>query len=429
MTLPMSSRPAGSSDSASKDQVDLSREGRNGSSKTGTKDEHGTLEISDRKSNKTQLSTTAPEHPDGTKVMSEPSMATRLGASASGLMSDVLGSSSAKGFLPGPLAGTTDGSKAQSSSSTSGLSESSTAVQSGKNRPDAGVGSSHAPIQPESFRSSPTAMRRTEKGAQYEFDEFIDNSNGPLMADYGRAELYNGQSDSHTKNDRISGSAANALTGDDQIPTMGTRSATFASHAGDGAAVVSLLSDPEFSVDDPSAYRDMYDPEVAATDPLVSRLTPQQLDLLTRIKAQLPQPPIHRAPAPTNPLNLLPNFQQSSGDTNGRSRGNDTNTLRTEESYTYLSPDATTTRPYGEASGSRSSDGVGAHLSQWFDVLNRYQDEVWGDLLPLVQDVRKEIEQAKNSNADEVHEGPATRRLAMVFAHLKASPASVIPVP
>jgi len=429
MTLPMSSRPAGSLDSARKEQVGLSMGGRNGSSKTGTQEEHGTLQLSDSKSNKTQLSTTAPDHPDGTEVMSEPSMATRLGASASGLMSDVLGSSSANGFLPGTLAGTTNGSKGQSSSSTSGLSESSTAVQSGKSRPDAGVGSSHAPIQSESFRSSPNAVRGPEKGAQYEFDEFIDNSNGPLMADHGRAEVYNGQLDSHTKHDEISGSAANALSGDDQIPTMGIRSATFASHAGDGAAVVSLLSDPEFSVDDPSAYRDMYDQEVAATDPLVSRLTTRKLDLLTRIKAQLPQPPVHRGPAPTNPLNLLPIFHQSFGDTNGRSRSDDTNTLHTEGSYTYLSPDATTTWPYGEAFCGQSSEGIEAHLSQWLDVLNRYQDEVWGDMLPLVQDVKAEIEQAKNSNADEVHEGPAIRRLAMVFAHLKASPASVISVP
>lgn len=386
-------------------------------------EEYRALELPDSKVNLTQLSSTAPDCPDGTEATTKPSIATRLGISASGLMSDALGSSSANGFVPRFAAGITDGSKGQSSSNTSGPSESSTALQNLKNRPDAGVGSSHAPIQPESFRSIPTATRQAEKGPQYEFDEFMLNKYGPLLADGGREENYSGQRNSHTDHGRISGSASDTMTGDDQLPTMGTQSTTSAFYEGDGAAVVSLLKDPGFSIDDPLAYHDMYDYKLTATDPFLSPITSEQLDLYTRIKAQLPQPPIHRAPAPTNPLNLLPNFDQISSNTNGRSRSNVTTTLHTGESYTYLTPDTPNTSSQGEASSGQSSEGTEAHLLQWLDVLNRYQDEVWGDLLPLVQDARKEIEQAKNNNAHEVHEGPAIRRLAMVFAHFKASPA------
>lgn len=421
----MSSSSTGSLDSASSEPLDLPLGGRDNNSRVGTGKEYHALELFDSKVNQTQFSSTASDRPDGAEATTKPSMATRLGASASGLMRDVLGSSSANGILSGFAAGTIDGNKGQSSPSTSGPSESSTAAQNINNRPDAGLGSSQVPIQPESFRSISTATRRTDKGAQYEFDEFMLNRHGPLLADDAREENHNGHSNSHTDHARISGSASNAMTEDDQIPTMGTQSATDASHEEDGAAVVSLLNDPEFSIDDPLAYHDIYGYKSAATDPFLPPITSQQLDLYTKIKAQLPQPPIHRAPAPTNPLNLLPNFDQLSSNTNGRSGNSATTTLHVGESYTYLTPDTTNTSSQGEASSGQSSEGTKAHLLQWLDVLNRYQDDVWGDMLPLVQDARKEIEQTKYNNSDEVHEGPAIRRLAMVFAHLKASPASV----
>lgn len=407
----MSSSFAGSSGNARQEPLSLPLGRRNSKSEIRTEEKQLPPRPFDCNGTQIQHSTTAFDHSDGADVTTKPSMATRLGDSASGLMSDVLGTSSANGLLSRFAAGTTDGSKSQSSSSTSGPSESSTAVQNFKSGPNAGVASSEAAIPRESFRSSPTVTQRTEKGAQYEFDEFLFNGDGPLVAEHGTKEIYNGRLNSHTEHD--------------QMPVMVTQSATSLPLNGDGAAVVALLSEPDFSADDPSAYQDMYDQEVAVTDPLISRLTSQQLDLLTKIKAQLPQPPIHRAPAPTNPLNLLPSFDQLSSDTNGQSGWNATTTLHAGESYTYLTSDSTNTWSHGEVSNRQFRDGTEAHLLQWLDVLNRYQDEVWGDILPLVQDARKEIEQAKNRNDNEVHEGPAVRRLGMVFAHLQTSAASI----
>ena len=376
------------------------------------------------KINGTKHSTNAFGQPDGGEAGKTSSRATRIGASASGLINDVLGSSSANGFMSGLTSGMTDGSKGQSSSSSSGPSESSTAVQNLKSRPDAGIGSSRSPMNPESFRSSPTDTRSFKTNAQSDFDNFMSNGDGSLVADNGMNGIYYGQRTIHNERGQLSETASNTLTRDDQLPIIGTHSPLPESHRGDGAAVVSLLSDPEFSTDDPSAYSDPYDHDVMGNDGILARLTSQELDLLTRIKKELPEPPIHRVPAPTNPLNLLPNFEQLSGDTNGKFGSSATTTPRTEEPYLYLTPETTGTWSIGENSGGKSSEAEEAHLSQWLNVLNRYQDEVWGDILPLVREARKEIERAKNSNADELRDGPAVRRLAMVLAHLTAGPAS-----
>ena len=75
---------------------------------------------------------------------------------------------------------------------------------------------------------------------------------------------------------------------------------------------------------------------------------------MNRIRADLPSPPVHNGIFDTNPLNLIPDFgvddQQRPGEP-------------------LASP---------------------MYLSQWADVLNSYTDEVWGDLLPVVKQVKQE---------------------------------------
>ena len=413
-----------SSGSAAKEALDISLGSGQNNSRTGTEGEQQAPGPFGSRNDRISRGDTAPHHFEDAEAEKQPSIATRLGASASGLMNDVLGSSSVDGLTSAVAAGMTHGSKGQSSSNPSGPSESSTAVKNFNHRPDPGIGSSHVPIHAESFRSSSTSTRRIEKQAQDEFNEFMVNGDGPLIADDGRVKTYNDQSSPRTDYKELSGSASNTWTGDDHLPTNGTQSAILASQRGDGAAVVSLLSDPGFSVDDPAAYSEMYDHETAVIDPLLSRMTSRELGVLGQIKAQLPQPPTHRTPAPTNQLNLLPSFEHLSTFTNGKPGSDAAPTLQAEESYPYLIPDTIATMPHSDPSSGNSSEGSVAHLLQWLDVLNRYQDEVWGDMLPLVQDARKEVEQAKNGIADEQHAGPAIRRLAMVFAHLKTSPAS-----
>lgn len=56
-------------------------------------------------------------------------------------------------------------------------------------------------------------------------------------------------------------------------------------------------------------------------------------------------------------------------------------------------------------------------LQPWLHILNSYHDEVWGDMLPLVRQVREEIGQSDNKR--KVQDKPATRRLQMLIGHLK----------
>lgn len=55
--------------------------------------------------------------------------------------------------------------------------------------------------------------------------------------------------------------------------------------------------------------------------------------------------------------------------------------------------------------------------SSIFDNIENYQEEVWGYLPPLIEEAR--LENAVSSSVDQ--EGPATRRLRMILAHINTS--------
>jgi len=54
-------------------------------------------------------------------------------------------------------------------------------------------------------------------------------------------------------------------------------------------------------------------------------------------------------------------------------------------------------------------------FSSFFDEVENYQDEVWGYLRPLVEEAKREAAAASLSEGEE---GPATRRLRMILAHI-----------
>ncbi|RFU33376.1 hypothetical protein B7463_g2964, partial [Scytalidium lignicola] len=56
---------------------------------------------------------------------------------------------------------------------------------------------------------------------------------------------------------------------------------------------------------------------------------------------------------------------------------------------------------------------------QWEGVLSRYADDVWGNLLPLVQEARKEVENMSNVEGSETQEPKALRRLGIILGHLR----------
>jgi hypothetical protein len=112
-------------------------------------------------------------------------------------------------------------------------------------------------------------------------------------------------------------------------------------------------------------------------------LTPEQLaQLRAMTKDLLPPPELHAAPSPHNPLNLIPRADQTDL-VDGESRAS-----------------------------------VEAWQDQWEDVLTRYSDEVWGGLLPLVKEARREVEELQSGEGPMV-QPKALRRLGAVLGHLR----------
>lgn len=57
------------------------------------------------------------------------------------------------------------------------------------------------------------------------------------------------------------------------------------------------------------------------------------------------------------------------------------------------------------------------NLSSFFDDIENYQEEVWGYLQPVIEEARRET----TTCSSEEEEGPATRRLRMILAHIDRS--------
>ena len=147
----------------------------------------------------------------------------------------------------------------------------------------------------------------------------------------------------------------------------------------DGAAVVALLSDPAFNIDEEPTNAWAVPKTDKGKSKLGSQLVKQQL-----CNSAGP-------PAPVNPLDLIPDFDAS------------------WNSVAYAS------KFYD---GNCSSDPAFGDIQPWTDMLNRYHDEVWGDMLPLVKEAREELKSANSSSEGAFHDRPALRRLGMLLKHL-----------
>jgi len=159
----------------------------------------------------------------------------------------------------------------------------------------------------------------------------------------------------------------------------------------DGAAVVKLLSDPGFSVDE--LPYPLQGPESIEEHANFWEIDEQTREVLVRLKADMPAAPVHRKPSPDNPLSLLPNFNNQS-----RASGKES------------------TEAIGKAQTSGSY--LQTELDSWLGVLMDYQDEVWGDLLPLVKEAREESRNAMEKDNTALKDCPAVRRLGMILGHI-----------
>ena len=152
----------------------------------------------------------------------------------------------------------------------------------------------------------------------------------------------------------------------------------------DGAAVVALLSDPGFTVDEePSSNLDSV--ADGAGGPSYGRL---QTERGMAISVDPVHPPSH--------LGLMPDFGPSSSLSHALlASQNDI-----DERRHCLGPGMSAVQP-------------------WIEILDRYHDEVWGEMLPLVQEACRESTTA-NGKQHGLRDSPALRRLRMVIKHLES---------
>jgi hypothetical protein len=109
-------------------------------------------------------------------------------------------------------------------------------------------------------------------------------------------------------------------------------------------------------------------------------LSAEQLSQLRTMTRDLfPSAEAHGAINPGHPLNLTPNFEGA----------------------------------YGQP-----PTGSGDWREQWDGVLNRYTDEVWGGLLPLVKEARREVKDIRNDPSN-IQQPKALRRLGAILGHLR----------
>lgn len=304
------------------------------------------------------------------------SLSKRIGNSTSGLLQNAFAKPSANDIAEtlGSLDADTSKGGTSSSASIGDASSSSQAVLSQGS--SSGSGQS---MVGESFRSEQARGDIRADGGQHEFDEF------------GRTSQLQKFDNAITQSLSL-GTFERPGTVGDCCPCAFCRMGKLhlnretygpevepATSSNDGAAVVALLSDPTFNVNE--ELTDAW--AFPSADKGKAKLGSQPLDQQLYGSAD----PL----APVNPLDLIPNFSTS-----------------------WTSP-MQSSSCFGEDS---SSDLAFGDLQPWTAILNRYHDEVWGDMLPLVKEAREELKSADSSPEGTLHDRPALRRLGMLLKHL-----------
>lgn len=178
----------------------------------------------------------------------------------------------------------------------------------------------------------------------------------------------------------------------------------------DGAEVRALLSDPTFTADTYPTDVTMETPtEESVADLFPQNFSEEERRAVDSIRSSLPAPPAHRSMPHDHLLNLRPDA--SLGAPNPYTQQEITELLRMfgsePESYMRFTTPA---KP--------------EHwLSDWDDVLNSYTDEVWGELLPVVQEARKQVKEVMAGT--EQLDSKAVVRLKMILGHVMEKQASI----
>ncbi|KAL8712427.1 MAG: hypothetical protein Q9220_003275 [cf. Caloplaca sp. 1 TL-2023] len=281
--------------------------------------------------------------------------------------------------------------KSGPSSTITGMSAASTA-QLGL--PVAHPSSSSQPIMPHSFHSSPPFHEARD--SQKQLDSFIapwDSDNARIDESEGWPTvsrlIYRGASDASLSVKEATPPSLNAKSSAPDYSRQGRDESPV-----DGAAVVALLSDPSFCVDDM--------PDFIATE---DRRESPFLDSETRSRgtnSQIHFSHVHQK----HPLSLIPNILVQS---------------QISQTQSANEPaESTQGRIRDQGSPFRAlEDFEELQIGPWVDMLATYHEEVWADALPFAQHARKEADAIQSVDVDLNRHGPALERLSMLVGHIK----------
>ena len=368
------------------------------------------------------------------------SLTERVGASASGLIQSSWRASSSAGATSDLVSLHASVSKGESSSSGTQMGVMSNAQASGMLRSE--HSQSGASTYREPFQTQPLNGIFNTPTVQDQFDHFASGADVSETSEaFHRKMLIEGMSfpvASEPSQSVIRKGKTEATGGSGESGSSAYDSA----ENGDGAAVVTLLSNPDLDVDDEPS--DIWAPKFdesslvrVGNDHDITRTALSQARLATQLLTD----------SGINPAKLsdtqFTSFQQQNLSVQARSipmyaqnmakhqRGGPNQDTRNPHE---LIPDFGTSEPtlMLENLDESQRELLRADLSEyregvtrpWFGILDKYHDEVWGDMLPLVQEAREEVRKAKESggpSSRDIEEGAAVQRLKMVLQHLDRS--------
>ncbi|KAH8593331.1 hypothetical protein B0O99DRAFT_220016 [Bisporella sp. PMI_857] len=311
----------------------------------------------------------------------DPSFLNRVTASAVGLARSALAAPNKHELDEGTIAALAGADKRQLSSSRShpGQAESSNFAQQQSSRT-----SGLNPLRT-------THQEQHIQQAESEFSSFLDGIPSLTHSDLEATNLVD-------PGEGITwGNAwANSQHYDDSQPAYTTIAVQ---EAQDGAEVLALLSSSSVNID----QERVFPPEPTNDDEAYNwGLSPQQVQQLRSITESLF--PDHLEPhapmPPDHPLNLIPTNESTDGNMSSPAKD-----AAADELYV------------GYEMNGQPVAGIQLWRRQWEAVLTGYTDEVWGGLLPLVKEARKEIEEVHEGEGSE--EPVALRRLRGILGHLR----------
>lgn len=335
---------------------------------------------------------------------SEPSMSSRITASASGLARDLFTNASAQDAHAAFTSASGLSAKLPNGSSSSASSTWSEALPARPNGSSTGNASGGQSYSNEGFREASSA---SHQAPDFDFDAFLQGqdaqeyqlTNEPTRTWPDEYLLQNGQStDDWVAHFQTHGGISKGAPRIDSPWQNQNRNGATVDHDkyDDGAAVRDILSFPDATDYEYNMLSEStQDPPSNMSSP---KFSPQEQEMVQKIKSSLPPPPQHRSLGQDHPLNLRPEFAADAHTEHALRELVDV--LQSEQERAILN-DTPVQKEF---------------LADWEDVLTSYTDHVWGDMLSIVKEARSQLQEVK-SGMNRL-DNKAVARLRMILGHV-----------